>query len=340
MISLSLYGKPRIIVYNSHYFLGAYLAKNKDKHKKIIEEITDKNYLKQNTLILLFILHHTEDMSLIEGVLLNSMCAFDNIQEAMLDSKETKFILDIIQNLPKDIISDRPVDEERKKEREAKDLVESENRKTENHDYDGTVEGINDIYKILKNNEVFSQILRNHYGNLDKKFIREIIKTIIDSGLRLVKILLDEQQIYELVEFIHTRVPNGETNKIEDLCRFLCFIGVMKNIERIAYSISVKEIRELVTEVVSKNSTPAYEIVRYFSVLNAIEKFTKKEKKDFLDLYRRHKKNIFVQKVLSLRTQYYFNTHTVEHDVQQSVCSEIGIQYKPRMSRNGNHPKK
>ena len=316
--------------YMYYYFLGSYLARNKDKEKNRINEIVEKNYLKKNNLILLFILHHTQDLKLIKDIISYSMCAFNDKNEATLDIKETKFILGIIKELSDhQSISQHSVTEERRKEREKKDLIDSKFQETGENEEDSGIKTVNDVYRILKNNEVFAQILRNHYGNLNKKIIKEIIKTIIASGLRLVKILLDEQELIELAQFIHARNPDADINKIQKLCQFLCFLWTMQNIEKVTHSISSKEIRELIKEIVDDNPIPAYEIIQYFSMLDTIEKFSEKERNIFSNLYKKHKNNIFVQKVLSLRTRFYFRTHDVDYNLKQSFYTEIGIKYKP-----------
>ena len=315
--------------YEYYYFLGAYLAKNKDKNeeKSLIEKIAQENYVKQNNIILLFVFHHSQDISLIEHIVLNSMCALDRNSEATLDVEETKSIFEIIEKLlPK--IAEKNVEEERKKEREQRDLIENI-QESESDNYDGSIEKLNDIYKILKNNQVFAQIIRNHHGNFEKETIKMIIQAVISSGLRLIKIiLLDEKEISTLIKYLHSRHPDSDINKIKKFYRLACFVSTMHTIEHITYTLSVKEISDLVAEMV-KDKSPAHELIRYFSILNTTGKFSASEKEHFSNLYKKYQKNLFIQRVISLRTIYYFNTHEIEYKIKQSICSQIGISYTP-----------
>ena len=44
------------------------------------------------------------------------------------------------------------------------------------------------------------------------------------------------------------------------------------NIEKIVSTVNVPEIRELVQEVVQQKSTPAYDLIGYFSHLDSVER--------------------------------------------------------------------
>ena len=52
---------------------------------------------------------------------------------------------------------------------------------------------INDMYRILKNNSILGQILRNKYGILRKAQVREIVEIVADAGLRLVRLVLGDE---------------------------------------------------------------------------------------------------------------------------------------------------
>ncbi len=314
--------------YTYYFFLGSYFAKNYEKTKTDIQKLTSKNYVKDNNRILLFILHHYTNVDLIEDVLLESLCTLDGIPEARLDLKETKNIFDnIVKNLPDNIQSDKSVEEERRLEREIKDKEESEDKKEE--DYDGSIESVNDLYKILKNNQLLGQVLRNHHGNLKKNKLKEIIEFIIGSGLRLVKLFLNEENIEDLAKYIKSKKPNDDIEMVRNFCRFFCFIITMDIIETVTDHISVDEIEQIIKEM-ELNDSPAYDLINYFTVLNTCNKYSRAEGELLKSLYKKHDDNIFMKKVLSLRTQYYFNTHKVNHKIKQSVFHTLGIPYKGR----------
>ena len=65
-------------------------------------------------------------------------------------------------------------------------------------------------------------------------------------------------------------------------------------------------------------------------MLDTTENFGAHEKDKLYDLLEKHKDDRFIRKVLSIRTQYYFNTHETKHNIKQSICSKLGLVYKGR----------
>ena len=189
---------------------------------------------------------------------------------------------------------------------------------------------VNSHYRILKSNEIMGQVLRNKYGILERSKIEEIIEIIVDSGLRLVNFVLkDEEEIAELARYLHKKLPDHDIRKIKSLLRILSFIWTIANIEKIVSAINVPEIRGAVNEVVRRQSTPAYDLIGYFNELNSAEELTGRIRKELDRLLKKHK-DPFLKRVLSIRTQYYMNTHHSGERIEQSICSLLKIKYSPK----------
>ncbi len=313
--------------YSYLFFLGSYLARNSKQHEDIIKKLTNENYIKDNNQILIFILHHTTEIELIDNVMLQSLRTFYDIPEATLCLDETKNVFgNITSQLPKNIPSSKSVDKARQEEREIRDDVEHKSKEEE--DYDGNIESINNIYKILKNNELLGQVLRNHHGNLKRKDIDKVIRTVIESGLRLVGTILDEKGIEDLVSYCESRTKGLAQERLRMLCERFCFFLTMSNLETIVHCISVNEIQPLIEKIVKRKSTPACDLIQYFAMLNTTDRFSDREKKLLRSFCKKYNGHVFIEKVLALRTQYYFNTHKVDHNIKQSTFSLLGIPYK------------
>ena len=195
----------------------------------------------------------------------------------------------------------------------------------------GEVRAVNDMYRILKNNEILGHVLRNKYGKLRREQIEEIVETVADGGLRLVNFILrDEGEIAELARYVKAGHPNASTEQIKSGLRFLSFVWTMVNIEHVVNAVSHTEVREVVSEVVKRRSTPAYDIVGYFSALDSAEELTDAMRKHLETLLREHS-DPFVKGVLSMRTQHYMNTHRSKAVVEQKVCSLLGVPYRHRL---------
>ena len=313
-----------------YFFLGMFLAKN-DK-KDVIEEMCEASYLASNYLTLLFIIHHTNDNQVIDDILLRTICTLDTINPAKLDRDETKRFGETITALPKNILSNDSVEEERKREKDRRDI----NDRQVEDEYDSKEtemdNSVNDWYRILKNNEIMGQILRNKYGTLEKTKIEEIIEIIADSGLRLVNYFLkSEDEIAHSARYLHEKFPDHNLYKIKSLLSIVSFVWTVVNVEKIVNAINVPEIREAVNEVVCRQSTPAYDLIGYFNQLDSTEELTDEIRKELKRLLKKHK-DTFLRRVLSISTQHYMNTHRSRGDIEQSICSLLKIKYSPKYS--------
>ena len=74
----------------------------------------------------------------------------------------------------------------------------------------------------------------------------------------------------------------------------------------------------------------AYDIFGYFCKLDSGEALTSNIRDHLDELYKKHRDDV-VKRVLSLRTQSYMNTHRSKTSVEQSICSVLEIQYRPRL---------
>ena len=259
------------------------------------------------------------------------MCTLDVVRPAVLDSEETKIFRNLVDTIPKNILSKDSVEAERGKERDARDdtldhqVETKEKEQTENEDI------VNDLYRILKNNEILGQVLKNKYGTLERAKIEEIVEEVADSGLRLINLVLrDEKEIADNAHYLQKKHPDDDIQKIENILLGLSFLWIMLNVEKIVGAINHPEIREVVNEVVHRRATPAYELIGYFSQLDSATKLTKEIKRELSILLKKHDDR-FLKSVLSIRTQHYLNTHRSDVSIEQSVCSLLGIKYVPRL---------
>ena len=322
--------------YMYYYFLGKYLAKNSERHKDIIERMCDRSYITSNCRALIFTIHHTSDNRIIDDILLRTMCTLDDIKPSALDRKEAEIFKDIVAAIPSQIFTSDTVESEREKERNERDNRELEDRsELGDKDDEEPVDAVNDVYRIMKNSEILGQILRNKYGSLEREKVVEIIEIIADGGLRLVRLILGSQkEMNDFAIFIHKKNPEFDLDKIKLFVQFLSFLWTMINVEKIVSALNKPEIRPLVEEVVAKKNTPAYELIEYFLQLDTIDKFTDKDRVKLKSLLHKHR-YLFFERVISIRTQHYLNTHRVHTPTEQAVCSLLNIKYQPRLKKLG-----
>ena len=318
------------VPYMRYYFLGLFLSRRAREHEAVIEEMCQRSYLSANYLTLLFVIHHAVDERVLESILLMTLCAVDRVPPATLHPPETRRFREVVDELPAQLVSEDRVESERRRERVLRGKHEEHGGAVEESRSEAVGE-VNDVYRILKNNEMLGHVLRNKYGRLQRGQLQEIVETVADGGLRLVNSLLkDEAEIHELAQYIQRSRPKMDVAEVKQLVRFLSFIWTMMNVEGVVAAVSHPEIREIVTGVVRAKSTPAYEIIGYFSALDSADELSESLGDQLERLQKKHD-DPFVRNVLSLRTQHYMNTHRSKATIEQRVCSLLRIPYQHRL---------
>ena len=330
-----------------YFFLGRFLARGGKKENRIIQAMCEDSHLESNYLALLFTIHHTNDIAIIDDILIRTMCTLDYVDPASLRPEDTGRFADIINELPEEILSPNSVEAERARVRDTQDAIdeiandvdETANETTEVHEVttDADSELPRDaVYKILKNNKIMGQILRNKYGSLERATIEEVVEIISDSGLRLVNaVLIDEKELTEMALLIKEEHPDIDLPEIKRMLELLSFFWTMVHIQEVVNAVNVPEIRSAVNAVVRRSATPAYDLIGYFSQLDRADKLDDLEYDRLEELLKAHRDDAFIQRVLSLKTQQYMNTHRSKATIEQKVCSLLNIRYihRPHLTR-------
>ena len=319
--------------YMYYFFLGKLLATNRELSKSHLDELCDHSYDHGNFLTLLFAIHHATDNEIIDDIVLRTMVELDDIPIATLREDETSRFASIVSELPESVLSGDSVEKERAKDRNVKEaLEEEEGSKSEGQRDVADKRGPEMMMlRVLKNNKLLGQVLRNQYGKLPKGQIEEIVETITDSSFRLVNLVLkDEDEIQSIALHLHAKLPEADLGQVRQMLRLFSFVWTMVHIEQAVHAVSVPGIRDAVDLVVERNGTPAYEIFGYFYDLDSGETLTS-EIRDKLARLHTQGQDDFVKRVLSIRTQWHMNTHNSKTNVEQSICSVLGIQYRPRL---------
>ena len=319
--------------YMYYFFLGRFLSKDTVNTRSVIEQMCEATYVPSNYLTLLFTIHHTSDLKIIDEILLRTMCTLDEVDPAKLDRDETRRFREIVSALPENILTNSSVEAGRKRARELRDEAQVNLEETDEHTDNDDLEvqeAVNGIYRVLKNNEIIGQILRNKYGSMTIARIEETIEIMADGGLRLVNLVLkDEDEILEMAHYLKTKHPEYDIQDIRQVLRRFSFLWTMINVEHIVDAMNVREIRPAIDRVVGRMGTPAFDVIGYFTRLDAAPEITEEIRDELVRLLRRHR-DPFVKGVLSIRTQHYMNTHRSRATIEQSVLASLGIRYTSR----------
>ena len=317
--------------YMYYFFLGKLLATDRKLAAEYLPELCEHSYEEGNYLTLLFAIHHAPGNAIIDEILLRTMVEFDDVKAATLRQDETASFASIVSELPESVLSRGSVEDERAKVRqEAGDLEEAQGDDGEGRTNTGADQTGARMLRVFRNNKILGQVLRNQYGKLPKRQIEDIVETIADSSFRIIKLgLSDEDEVRRVALRIKARYPNADLAEVQQVLRYFSFIWTMVIIEEAVHAVSVPSIRDAVDAVVARNSSPAYEIFGYFCKLDSAGALTNNERDALAVLYKEHSDE-FIKRVLSLRTQSYMNTHRSKMNIEQSVCSVLGLPYRPQ----------
>jgi TIR domain-containing protein len=335
------------VPYSYYFFLGSYLAQNYDANQELLSRMMEMNYVRENTMALTFAIHHASDSKLLDDILTHTACIVDQFEPAKLNETETQVFNELLETIPKKILSDRSIEEERAIERDKMD--QKEVAESTNEPEDNNSPTVNDVYVSQKNIEILSQILKNKAGILEKDKIEEIVQIICDAGLRLISIFLcDEEELQELTEFIEEKYSglvgfkrthdyDKDIRGLSKVVRLTIFIWTMNNIEKIVTAVSKPELRGIIQNIRDRNETPAFDVIHYFYSLDVSDSFGEDEKRHLQALLEKYdsKDLSFLQRILSLRTQHYINTHKIRAPLKQSVKSLLEIEDKSSSRSKG-----
>lgn len=314
------------VPYMQHFFLGAYLAKPQTDRRQIVDELCQQSHVVDNHLTLLFVIHHAADDAVIEKIVDITTKSLPHTAPARLDEHETSRFSEVVATLPKDVLSHRTVGEERRRGRETLDSGGVD----DDAPPESEIDEVNDWYRIWRNIDILGHVLRVRYGKMTREQIGQVIETVAESGLRVVNsILKNEDEIVQLAGYLAVNNPQADLARIRRLVRFVSFYWTMINIERVVSSVPNREIRPIVSEVIDRKRTAAYDIIGYFGLLDGADELTSSIK-DRLDLLLKRHDDQFVRRVLSIRTQVYMNTHRSRAVVEQRFCSSLEIPYRHR----------
>lgn len=323
--------------YIYYFMLGKYLASNRNATDPIIAELCTSSHQEEMRLTLLFTIHHTEDLQIIDDVLANTRAILEGVDAATLSRDETKRFTDILAQLPETVLSSDPVATNRNQLLDVQDQfaeLEISAEDIESQELDTATENaLAEIGRFFGNSGILGQVLRTKHGNLEIRKIEEIIETIVDAGLRLVAMsLLNQQQVEEIRDHVQSALPDLNTDDINQTLDTLMFLWVCGNLNHISTTINVKEIHTLFIRIIARHDTPAYDLVGFLCALDSAEELNERLRNDLRKMLADHD-DVFARRVLSLATQTYMNTHQSAVHIERSVCDLLGIQYEARNIR-------
>ena len=311
--------------YIFYYFLGKYLSENygQKEVEHLVLEMVDQTHFRKNAFAVMSLVHHSNDYKVIEEITLRTMCSLDNVPPATLMPVETEALKTLVKHIPEELVTKRSTQEERESERAAEDNTDKNHEEEENELVEENKNPINDLYKLLRNTEILSQILKNKYGSIGRDVIAEIVDEVVDAGLRIVRlVLLDEETIMTWAEAVAQEHPEYKSYLIAELLRKRMAYITIGLLSRIARGINKREIKDVVKEVLSSNPTPARNLVEYFTWLHMIPEIDVNQETQIINRLETIDDRV-VGLLFSWKTRSYINTHRMKKPIAQKIVAKL-----------------
>lgn len=326
--------------YIYYFYVAKYLADNLDTNncKKSIEHLCENIHTEENANILIFLVHHSKDIAIIDEILLHASLIFDGTQKATLDKGDTQYLLDYISTIPSLVIEQKDIEEERKSHLKIKDTIEKfesgiENDLKNNEEDDNKV--LSEINKSSRMIEIIGQILRNRSGSLKREQLKELILSAYESGLKFLNLFLTttrEEQEYILNFLQNIFIDNsGQSDdkvikEARSIFLMLCYGTSYSVIKKIATSLGSHKLIPIFDEINTEQKTsPAMRLIHVAIQLEFDKSIPKNE---LIEIYKECEDNPIAQRLLQeLLVQHLYLNH-VDYRDRQWISSKMHLPLK------------
>ena len=278
--------------YLYYFFVAKYLSEHIEDSKKIIDYIINNLHKDENAYITIFISHHSKNSDILDEIILNAYCLFDNYEPASLNDKELSFFDDQLKDIVDAVLpsSNSTPEKERKKRLLAQKRAEELDMNDRNND--GKEENIGlekELRRSIKTVEVIGHVIKNHAGSLDKPRLQAMFEEAMNVHLRILtsffELIKKEDEQDEIIRFISNRLDiiivrkskerrkEGKSDKkpskeeLEKISKTIFwnmnFLTVYGLIEKIVSSIGSNKLTKIIEAICDKNGTPAAYLVKH-----------------------------------------------------------------------------
>ncbi|PAW93168.1 hypothetical protein CKK33_06530 [Mucilaginibacter sp. MD40] len=305
-----------------------------EKGKSIVTKLFKDLQEEKNGNILVFVTHHSKDISFIEDSLLTSMDILSDYTPITLALNDPFYIhiKAIAEDVSKEILEiNRNPREERKKHLQSLDESESrvEKRSQSSESYNAITLPFKKSFRSI---EIIGQIVRNRKGSLEISQLKDMIKEVYDTGFRTISyssellISAKNQIILMLNEDDIAETSKKEIEKgVTDFVMMSSFESCIGIFSKIMQSMGLKDLKDLFNEVAIDIDTPAAKLVS-FGINSYYGSISENELRTLVtDL----KGNAVAMKMLRGRVQAYVYSKNLDIRTKQKFANLLGMTISP-----------
>jgi hypothetical protein len=206
------------------FYVAKYLSNNieEQKTKEVVTKMCKRLHREEYSSILIFLTHLSKSPFLIEEILNNAKKIFTEYEVVRLD-KDTESIDNLLEDLPKQVISNvkaKEVRETKLIELERQEIEEEYEEMFENHEpytIDDKVDNLDFISEMtiaIKSVDLLGQLVKKYWGSLNYAQSKEIIENAYHLSLRTLRKYFNylEQESETIAEMVRGMLLEVESN--------------------------------------------------------------------------------------------------------------------------------
>ncbi|MCR6790249.1 STAND family AAA ATPase [Bacillus thuringiensis] len=324
--------------YIYYYFVAKYLSNNIHdvEIRKLIEEMCKKLYIEEYANILMFLTHLSKDPFIIAQVLKQAEQIFKGTKSVQLDD-DVKKLNGLIGEIPKLVIKNREIQENRKEVLIRKDSIEQEQ-----YEFDGNIQELEDeienesdlvaqLNLSFKTIEIIGQILKNYYGSIKAGDKINLCQEAYLLGLRSLNMFLatlaeDTDAVVQTINAFIEEKGLVEEEKIEETSKKIlfnfCSAISYHFIKKVSNSVGTDNLTETFKKVLDKHNSIAINLI---DISIKLDYFTSFPFNDIRNFKNRINGNVFATILLRYMARDYLYMFNVNYDDKQRICNMLGL---------------
>jgi hypothetical protein len=334
--------------YTYYYFVARYLSINitESSIRQKISEMCSKLYLEEYANIIMFLTHLSKDPFVLDEILKNSKKIFEEYKPAKLE-EDVINLNKLIVEIPKIIIEDKDVEQNREEHLYARDQFERSKKEVAiNQVEDGDPMAMQELDIIGKLNlsfktlEILGQILKNYYGSIKGSQKLILGEEAYNLGLRSLGSFLtminehSESIVKEIEKILSEKkiTSKEEISKIASKFVFnLCCAISYHFIKKISTSVGSKKLTETFNRILQENNTIAVNLIDLSIKFDHIHNIPFAQIEEIKDGLRQN--NLIGYSLLrGLVVNYLYMFKTNFRD-KQKICSLLDISIESQTKR-------
>ncbi len=327
--------------YIYYFFAAKKIADTFGKDPEIKKEITrllDGLHREDHANIIIFITHHTKDAWILDEIQLSLMALFPDNRLATLQADDLTFLDDFLKEIPKLVMNEREVQQERLKRNAALDEVHFSEEKSsfpiESVGADDFVESNSlfaNVNKVFKGSELIGQIIRNRHASLNRDEMTHLLRETYGCGLRFLQFFIELSDIAKegVVQTISHEMRENplRTNlaiEKEAKSTFLSmtFVAIYAVLKKMATSTGCAEAEEIYKYLEEEISSPAIKIINQAITLDFHKRI---DFKTLGALVEEFKANAVCDRILKEIVIQHVYMFPVDYKDKQKISACLGV---------------